>query len=301
MKFYIDFQGGSGWEDITQYVRDNLSVTNRACSDDYKHAVNLLDFELTYESTIFLRLHSTLGYVLVRVLEDDDLTPIFVGRFIPAIDTKYDGIVNNQFVSLTASDYTSRLDIEMEEFVAENCHIMNPADKPNSIVHLLFTHLGLAHSLLDPSVSIMDEVGAATADDASNALDFLSTLLYEYGWVCNWSRAGLFSPIQWIQDDGSTTDFTFDDNNVIGSIQETSKEIELEAAKVYWYGLGTRTNNRIYTESLEYDEDGDFEGYPILRETYFPDEANVMDDTKDPPELQKVEQEYQDEIGRAHV
>jgi hypothetical protein len=294
MIIYLDFQGGAGWENVSAYVRDDFTITHRASSDDYKYAVNLFDFRLTYNASIMSRLHSTLGYILVKVMEDDNITYAFAGRFVPCVDTEYNGILDLQMVSLTASDYTSLLDVETTEFIQENMHIQNPADEPHSLVHLLFTHLGLSHSLIDPSVSILDEVGAAALDENGNALAFISTLMYEYGWVPNWSREGLFSPIRWIQVEDSTPTFSFTDANVVGSIKETSREIEKEAAKVFWYGLGTRTAIRVYTESLNYDEDGDFEGYPILATTYYPDEANVMDDTQVPSALQIVEQEYQD-------
>jgi hypothetical protein len=292
MIVYLDFQDGACWENVSGFVRDNCTITHRASSDEYKYAVNLFDFTLTYDQSLMTRLHTKLDYVLVRVMEDDNTTYAFVGRFIPCIDTEYNGILNTQMVTLAASDYTSMLDIDMDEFITENMFILNSADETHSLVHLLFTHLGLSHSLIDPGVSILDTVAAAVSDEDSNALSFISTLMYEYGWVPNWSREGLFSPIRWIQVEGSLPTYGFTDANIIGYIKETSREIEKEASKVYWYGLGTREDTRIYTESLKFDEDGDFDGYPILRETYFPDEANVDDETTGT--FQVVEQEYQD-------
>ena len=292
MIFYMDL--GTGWQDISDFVRDNYTITERACSEDYKYAVNTLDFTLTYNEALFETLHSTLGYVYVRVMEDDDITPAFIGRFVPTVGITYNGVLDIQMLSLSVEDYTSMLDILMDEFVTENMYIMNSTDATHSIVHVLFTHLGLSHSLIDPSVSILDTVGAAVADEDSNALDFISTLMYEYGWIPNWSVAGLFAPIKWIQDDGALPTTTFNDLDIMGELEESPRDLNEEASKVYWYGLGSREDTRVYTESLDYDDDGDFEGYPILRETYYPDEANVIDETTGT--YQVVEQEYS-EVG----
>lgn len=281
---------GTGWEDISDYVRDNYSLTEAACSPDYKYAKNTLDFGLTYNEDLFSRLHSILDYVYVRVYEDDGITPVFIGRFVPCVGLVYNGILDIQQITISVEDYSSMLDVTMEEFVIEDMKILDPSDTAHSIIHVLFTHLGLSHSLIDSSVSIMDTVGAAVADDDTNALDFVSTLLYEYGWVPNWSAAGLFHPIRWIQEEDAETTFTFNDDNIIGQIEESPKDLDKEGAKVYWYGLAERADTRVYTEDLKWDEDGDFEGYPILRETFYPDEANVIDETTGT--YQVVEQEY---------
>ena len=292
MNVYFDLQGGAGWENVTPLVRDTISITHRACSNDYKYAINIADMTLLYDADLFTRLHATLGYVLVRVMEDDDITYAFVGQFTPLMELSYNGILDLQSIQITAEDYTSRLDVSMSEFTQEDLKIMDPTDETNSIVHNLFTHLGLSHSLIDPSVSILDVVGAVATEDDSSALDFLSTMMYEYGWVPNWNRSGLFSPIRWIQPSGLVPTIEFNDYNIIDSIEESTQEIEYESAKVYWYGLGEREDTRVYTENLKYDEDGDFEGYAVLHTTFFPDEANVIDDTTG--DYQIVEQDYQD-------
>lgn len=290
MRFYFDLGLGAGWQEVSSLVRDNFTLTDRACSSEFKPSVNNLSISLNYDAILFAALRNTFDYVNVRAYEDDGITLTFSGRFKPAFGSEYNGIVGIQQLSISVDDLSSILDVNMSEFVTEDMYILNPADTSHSIVHNLFTHLGLSHSLIDSSVSVLDIVGAACADDDTSALDFLSTLLWEYGWVVNWNEEGEFHPIKWIQDSGATPVFTFDDTNVIGSIKESANPVDKEGYKVIWYGLGERAATRVYTESLEYDEDGDFEGYPILSETYYPDEANVIDETTGLPQV--VEQEY---------
>jgi hypothetical protein len=50
MQVYLDYQTGAGWEEITQYVRDNYSVTHRASSDEYHYAVNVANFTVKYNA-----------------------------------------------------------------------------------------------------------------------------------------------------------------------------------------------------------------------------------------------------------
>ena len=290
MIVYFDFQDGAGWENVTAYISPEIRIRSRAMSDSFKYAVNYTSFTIRYNAALFARLRAETEYVLVQIREDDDTTNLFTGEFLPAISTTYNGLLYTQNIELEVEDYTHRLDTNIAEFVKEDYPIL--AHTGNSLVHSLFTAAGVSTSLISTSVSISTNVEAVALQEDSNALEFLSTIMYEYGWVPNWDENGLFKPIKWIQASGATPVFTFNEDNISIEVEESTAQIDDEALKLYWYGLGERTNTIVYTEDTPYDEDGNFEGVAVLHDTFYPEEANVIDDTTGT--YQKVYQEYED-------
>jgi len=297
MKVEINFQEGGGWVAITNLVKDTMSITNRASSDSYHCATNLCNFELNYSTNVFDAIRNATKDMLLKVYDDSNIV-IFSGYFKPNTTLTYNGIVELQNIKIEAQDFTEYLRVpsgtaEDDDVAYENYYIMNNADKPHSIVHALFTKIGLDVALIDANVNIMNTVEAFTSTSfEEEVLSMLDTLLYEYGWVCNWNEQGLFSPIKWLQTAGATPTFTFDDSNIMGDINDSKNTIERDGSQVTWYGLGTKANTRVYTADLPFADDGSFEGYAVLAGFDYPVEANVDDDTTG--QKMKVWQEYTD-------
>ena len=73
----------------------------------------------------------------------------------------------------------------------------------------------------------------------------------------------------------------YDDKAVTKMIKEievNEHEREYDAVEIKWYELGSRANTRLYTADLPFDSVGAYAGYAILPGTYWPVEANVIDD-----------------------
>jgi hypothetical protein len=300
MQVYLDYQTGAGWEEITQYVRDNYSVTHRASSDEYHYAVNVANFTVKYNADIFSKIraaHAAHTNVLVkftRILNSVETT-FFYGYYDTNTTITYDGLDYMQTIAIEAQDFTDYLDVEVGDpgIAYEDFSIMNATASGTSIVHHLFSKVGLSHDLIDSSVVLSDTIGAFTSESEDDTvLNLLDTLLHEHGYVANWNTEGKFSPVRWIPASGTVSSFIFTDLNIVGEIEESQEASNVEGAQVIWYGLDEKTNTRIYTEDLPFDSDGDFEGYAVLTEVYFPPVANVVDETTG--DLQVVYQEYDD-------
>lgn len=297
MKVEIWFDGDLDWSDVSEQVRDDFTVTHRAASADFHAATNLFNFTLIYNATTYGKLRLMTKRALVRYTDDDD-TIQFSGYFLPLTSFEYNGIIENQFCTIEAQDFTELLRVpvgnaEDDDVAYVDYKILDSTDPSHSIVHALFTKIGLDTSIIDTGVNITTTLGAFASDSyEETAFEMLDTLFYEYGYVVNFDNEGKFHPIPWIIASGTAFVHTFNDTNIIDSIKESGKPFEYEGNQVFWYNLATQENTRLYTEDLPWDEDGDFEGYAVLGGYTYPPETNVTDSTTG--ELTKVYQEFED-------
>lgn len=296
MRVELSFDGVN-WTDYSAYVRDNFTITHRAASNDFHCATNLFNFTLLYDADLFTELRAMTSRAYVKYYDDDNAVQ-FSGYFMPSTSYEYDGILDMQTCRIEAQDFTELLRVpvgavEDDDVAWQNYAILDSTSPSTSIVHALFTKIGLSTDLIASGVSIPATVGAfASSSYEDQALDMLDTLLYEYGYVCNWNKEGKFEPIQWIIPSGTAYDHTFTGTDIALSIDETVAISEYEGNQVIWYGLQTASGTRLYTEDLPWEDDGDFEGYAVLDGFNYPPEASVIDDTTG--DYQKVYQEYND-------
>jgi hypothetical protein len=66
-KVYIDY--GTGERDISSLVRDDLTVTNRAFSDDYKYAQNVANYTVNYETALYNGLKNATSDIKTRIID----------------------------------------------------------------------------------------------------------------------------------------------------------------------------------------------------------------------------------------
>ena len=60
MKIYFDY--GTGWEDVTRYIRDDIKVTQRAGTDDFHYAQNVCNLTMKMDSPPFVPTTSGMLY-----------------------------------------------------------------------------------------------------------------------------------------------------------------------------------------------------------------------------------------------
>lgn len=283
--------------DYSAFMSDQFTITHRAASNDFHCATNLFNFTLRYDATLFTALRAMTSKAYVRYTDDSSVVQ-FYGYFMPSTSYGYDGVLEVQTCNIEAQDFTELLRVpvgaaEDDDVAWQNYAVLDPTSPSTSIVHVLFTKIGLSTALIASGVSIPTTVGAfASSSYEDEALGMLDTLLYEYGYVCNWNREGKFEPIQWIIPSGTAFDYTFTGSNIALTLDETVNPTEFEGNQVIWYGLQTASGTRLYTEDLPWEDDGDFEGYAVLNGFNYPPEASVIDDTTG--DYQKVYQEYND-------
>ncbi len=287
-RVYLDF--GSGEVEVSSFVQPNLVVTKRAASDSYHYAQGIANFTLNYDLTIFSGLRNATSNITVRITDND--AAFFYGIIPPQIDYSYNGMLENIPIQLEVMDSTQKLDVEVGSVVYRNYTVMNPSIPSTSIVHQLAAIAGLTSADIDGSVIISTTYsGFSPNSETDSVLNILDTLLFENGYVLNFDENNKLKPIKWINavDSG----FTFDETNIIDKISVVQKVREYEGVELTYYELAEKNNIRVYTEDLPYNSDGSFAGYSVLAGTYYPVEANVIDETTGT--YQVVYQEYSEE------
>ena len=157
-KIYFDY--GSGWEDATTYIRDDVVITERMCSDTYHYAQNVASFTYTATDVSTFTRFRTASTVKVKIM--DGVVQMFQGKIVERPKYSFDGKMNSLQIAIEATDSIKDLDVnfqadaitgeEAAEFVMRNCTIMNSADKTNSLVHQLAYLAGKTDSDIDSSV-----------------------------------------------------------------------------------------------------------------------------------------------------
>lgn len=308
MKVYIFFQDlDADWTDITDLTLDKPSITTRAASDNFHHATDMANFTLNYDATVFEKIRTTVDAVLVKITDDAGVR-LFTGYFLANYTNNYNGIVDIQFLTIEAQDYTEFLNVDAkidnveQEITYTNIKLSDFTDHNNSLIHQLVKMAYLEDvikigfpgyvSMVNPAFYDTTVIESFSIANSDNILSTMDTLLFEFGYVLNWNISGVISPVKWILDTGATPTYTFNDTNIAYSVSEKITTSAYDGVELTWYTIGTKDNVLIYAADVPKNERNEYSGEPILTSLYWPDEANVIDDVTGTNQV--IYQEYTD-------
>jgi uncharacterized repeat protein (TIGR02543 family) len=296
---YLDFQDGVGYRDVSSMVKyDTLSVTQRACSNNFHYVQNEANFELIYNATIYALLRTATKEILCRIVSQngDTLTTWFTGKIAPTKSRSYNGILDIIEWKVSAEDKLQELNGDVGDICYTNYSIMNPSSPSTSIVHQLAYIRGFTLTDIG-SVTISGTISKfAPNSENDSVLDILDTLLFEYGYVLNMDADGKLTPIKWIND--SAASFNFTEDNIVREISVDDSVKDYYGAEIIWYEL-TQTSKDILLyrdDNCQYTPGVGWDGYTILPGTTYPPETNVWDATISGYSI--VYQEYSDDAIR---
>jgi hypothetical protein len=276
---------------------DSLEYTNKGCSDTFHYAQNEATFDVIYDAALYTLLQNATVDILVNIKKDgvDD----FTGRIFPTKAKKYNGILNNTIISLSAEDSMQKLDVPIGDVVYFGYSICNPASPTTSILHQLCYRAGFVPAKITSGVTIATTIAAfAPESENDSVLDVLDTLLFEYGYVLHFNESDVLTPTTWITSASVSTNFT--EANMI-------QEVEVEDSVKDYYGLTTTyyeigqiettsgyyANIKLYQDSnCTFDSNGNFAGYEIPPGYLYPPACNAIDTTTSGSSI--VYQEYDD-------
>jgi hypothetical protein len=320
---FIDFQDGSGFIDITSYVKyGTFSITHRGFNDVYKYAQNECSFDVIYDASIFSSLATMSKDLIVRVLdiqegasisaEDDRIiitessielaiessvaVPVFYGH-VPATRARtYNGLLDNTIFEFSAVDELDYFNTPVGDIVYTNCAVLDPANPSASIVHLLAAIAGWdGVNDIDPfyTISTIIPKFAPNSED-DTVLEVLNTLLYEYGFTMNLNSDNQVAPVRWLIPTDAITTIDFDDTNIIKEISLSDNIRQYDGVNLTYYEMGMAEKVRLFTDNnCRYDDTGAFSGYAILDGYTYPPETNFTDVVTG--QKQVVFQEYTDD------
>lgn len=320
---FIDFQDGSGFIDITSYVKyDTFSITHRGFNDVYKYAQNECSFGVIYDASIFSSLATMSKDLIVRVLdiqegasisaEDDRIiitessieiavensvaVPVFYGH-VPATRARtYNGLLDNTIFEFSAVDELDYFNAPVGDIVYTNCAVLDPANPSASIVHQLAAIAGWdGPNDVNPMYTIPTIIPKfAPNSEDDTVLEVLNTLLYEYGFTMNLNSDNQVAPVRWLIPTDAITTIDFDDTNIIKEISLSDNIRQYDGVNLTYYEMGMAEKVRLFTDNnCRYDDTGAFSGYAILDGYTYPPETNFTDVVTG--QKQVVYQEYTDD------
>lgn len=290
---YLDF--GDGFVDVSHLVKyETLKYSQRAYNDSYRYAQNDCSFTLIYDELIFNQLY--LGEAKVKIIKDS--IPVFLGHTTPNKTKKYNGIVNISTYRIDAIDDLDYMEVEVGDIVYEDCKVLDPLNPTQSIIHKLANIAGWDNNRINSSVTIdtvIERFAPTSPEDL--VLEVLNTLLYEYGYVLSLDANGNIEFHKWVFPSDTSYSVEFTEDNILLEIERKDSIKKYDSIKTYYYDIGFAEKVMLYRDSnCSYNADGTFKGVSVLNNTYYPFEANVIDETTGTNTI--VEQEYTDESIR---
>jgi hypothetical protein len=264
-------------------IDGNFRIGQSAFAND-RYLIGSLD-----EARIYSRLLSIDGIDRLYINR-----AVFTGFISKNRNREYEGILDNMQVRLEAEDFTVFLDKEIGDEVWTSIKISDPDDAVNSLLHLALPLLGYDSSWIDQTIIVDDEFECIAPNDVSeHFLDLIDELCYENGWTLNFDASGMIHLIRWNKADDASAEYIFDEINIIDKIRVDENDKNLfDGVSLIWNEIDEKEDVLVYQESLPYDENGDFAGYPIPAGVYYPPGTNVIDPTTGNNQI--AEQQYQE-------
>lgn len=305
-KVYIDF--GTGFEDISDFVKyDTLIITSRCSNDTFHYAQNTASFSTIYDAALytkFMAAEEDMPVRIVNVIDEACLAtendwflttensfnictesgvaiPMFYGHIKPTRSRTYNGVIETTIIQFEATDDLNYLDAPIGDIYFADCAVYDATDPANSIIHKLAALRGFAPSQLDPTVSIPTTIQRfAPESEDDSVLSLMDTLLYEFGYTLNMSEGSIITPVKWAVSIGDTPSYTFDEDNIVVDVEVSDSVRDYDGVEITYHELKQANDVLLYMDdNCTYNDDGSFSGYVIPAGYSYPLETNVIDDT----------------------
>lgn len=260
--------------DVSELVR-TCEPVDRACNEEFRHAVSVYALSLRYNAGLVEKLT---GARDIRVEIDIDGARAFTGRVAPGAKIASSGAAlgtdpDVDDIPLEVEDLSFLLDREIsgdDALAFENVMVCDPATPGQSAVHRLVL-------LADMPAAIVDAIAVplrAFAVDSGTVADALDTLLGEYGYAWRLDAYGRVVTVRWMFAD-PVPSVALDENTIIGTVEAERLTIEAEAVEVSWTPLKDKAGALLYMADLPFGDDNRRSGWPIQPGYLWPEEANV--------------------------
>lgn len=262
--------------DFSDLVRTYESF-DRACSEDFRHAVSTRSLTLVYTPQLL----SLLSQNNVLVETDVNGARDFTGRLAPSsLQTRSYGAALSgadvEDISIEFEDNTYRLERQLtsaDSLVIENAVVCDVSQPSKSCVHRLVSLAGL--ELINPPV-IPTTLLAFAPDPGQTILDILDTLLYEYGYTFTFDPYGRIKILKIIYET-PTPDLTLTEADIKAPLEIEKLYAEYDSVEVSYYPLKYKERVLLYMADLPFGENGLRSGWPIQPGYLWPEEANVQE------------------------
>ncbi|WP_304223131.1 hypothetical protein [Gracilinema caldarium] len=262
--------------DFSNLVRTYESF-DRACSEDFRHAVSTRSLTLVYTPQLLSILSQ--GNVLAEI--DVNGQRDFTGRLAPSsLQTRSYGAALSgadiEDISVEFEDKTYLLERQLtsaDGLVVENAIVCDASQPEKSCVHCLLNLAGL--EAINPP-PIATTLLAFAPDPGQTILDILDTFLYEYGYTFTFDPYGRIKIIKIIYDNPAP-ELTLTEHDIKAPLEIEKLYSEYDSVEVSYYPLKYKERVLLYMADLPFSDNGLRSGWPIQPGYLWPEEANVQD------------------------
>ncbi len=246
MKLYINFNTGSGWEEITDQIETNsLKKTEQLFNDTLKPVINTCKFSIQKDLSTTIKIVNN-NDTDVKILDDYSYA-WFTGKIRNNFKTVIDNGPN--VIQIECVDYLNQFETKKFDSTGlyEDYSICNTSNISNSLLHQLLFEAGYESSDLDlQDILITIPFFYYEADD--NIKTSTDLLLWEYGYVLNGEADGKIKNYSVFYENLVTSN-TLNNTNIIKEIQIQKQLPKYESVKLIYYPIEESTNVTVFSET----------------------------------------------------
>ena len=268
--FRLDFQQGSGWEDVTTYVDyDTFTGKTSTLWNELKPVADICNFHLRPTAAIARSFIDYNDPVLVNIQKDgSDYFTGYVRKNVKILIT-----INLERILIECIDRFYLLQKKiLTTFMWENYKVCDYNNKSTSIVHQLIVLAGLtltdtADIVIDKTIDYFvveenlkevpstERIPRDFASDmilkysennilvgvgAKTYLSILTAILFQFGYTFYFDESGIFIPYNFLPVDTSNSNYflnTTVTQNILQPMEIIPRKIDYEGVDIRWYGV----------------------------------------------------------------
>ncbi|MHA1661866.1 MAG: hypothetical protein ACTSWQ_00970 [Candidatus Thorarchaeota archaeon] len=241
----LDFNDAGGWQTITSSTKLSNFKRKRQIHNKLKPTSNTCSFTLINDVANVNKLLGNTGVTDVYITKDG--SPYFRGRvrnnFKITLETRLTG------AKIECVDYGLDLKRKITStFRLANYKVSDTVSTSTSLVHYLLTEAGFSAGAIQP-----DDINKTISSFVNISGDTtywkaLEELLGEFGFVFYFDESGNFKTFELFPSSIIPT-YTFDNDNMIGTLKVDRKETEKEGVNVKWWPLVTEDDVIVFSDT----------------------------------------------------
>lgn len=250
----LDFDNGSGWQDITDYVETKSFKPSFTLHKSLKSTVNSLSFDMHWNQSIVLLLLDTDYRAKINVQKDG--ADYFTGYVRNNLKVRTKFRPDKVKIECVDPGYLLKEHRIDSTFLMEDVYLSSSDTSRSAVYQIAVQHGPLAAAdISDDTINFLIRYKPIIANDF-NAWELLHQMFFEAGYVWNFDASGVMQYIDLFPTFISIdTTFSQANRNIVNELEIERKEERREGAEVRWNTILTNNDAIVFNDSTGGDDD----------------------------------------------
>lgn len=292
---FLLFPGDGSYTDVTQYVRDKTVLfQSQLMNTERKSVIDQLSFSVKHDTALTAKFDAASSKIYAYA-QDEESNYIITGYIAPTFSQNIRVVAEDIALEILDNSYL------LDETIPEDIYLPADMDDPawpilstssplTSIVGYILDSAGYnTATIFDagcPNIATTVEQISEQKGDRTYR-EFLDQLLFEYGYVLDFTGTGQFTVYQWnkasVSASVTLSDTATDRDNAFGTasgLQRTKIDSEYDGVKLEYSETDIIENVLLYRENLPISTtpgSSGFTGQAIAASDYFPSDGDIDD------------------------